>query len=143
MNATKERQAWCCLLCDPCLSALYVPWCEKALYKHSSFSFPLLCFDRRSCALSWPLAASRPSAVDNIVPSVEVYDLSGRRRRRRSLLVAAVSTAHLLIPASQHDDVSGSRKTAIRRKAAIPLTDQWTGRRSRAFTVERSSVVPW
>ena len=35
MNATKERQAWCCLqvkLCDPCLSALYVPWCEKALY---------------------------------------------------------------------------------------------------------------
>ena len=42
MNATKERQAWCCLeikLCDPCLSALYVPWCEKALYKYSSFPF--------------------------------------------------------------------------------------------------------
>ena len=36
------RQAWCCLqvkLCDPCLSALYVPWCEKALYKYSSFPF--------------------------------------------------------------------------------------------------------
>jgi len=31
-------------LCDPCLSALDVPWCEKALYrpKYSSFlSFPL------------------------------------------------------------------------------------------------------
>jgi len=30
-----ERQAWCCLqvkLYDSCLSALYVPWCEKALY---------------------------------------------------------------------------------------------------------------
>ena len=43
MNATKERQAWCCLqvkLCDPCLSALCVPWCEKALYKYSSFPFP-------------------------------------------------------------------------------------------------------
>ena len=43
MNATKERQAWCCLqvkLCDPRLSALYVPWCEKALYKYSSFPFP-------------------------------------------------------------------------------------------------------
>ena len=42
MNATKERQAWCCLqvkLCDPCLSALCVPWCEKALYKYSSFPF--------------------------------------------------------------------------------------------------------
>ena len=42
MNATKERQAWCCLqvkLCDPCLSALYVPWYEKALYKYSSFPF--------------------------------------------------------------------------------------------------------
>jgi len=26
-------------LCDPCLSALYVPWCEKALYKYSSFPF--------------------------------------------------------------------------------------------------------
>ena len=44
-----ERQAWCCLqakLCDPCLSALYVPWCEKALYKYSSFpflSFPVHC----------------------------------------------------------------------------------------------------
>ena len=25
-------------LCDPCLSALYVPWCEKALYKYSSLS---------------------------------------------------------------------------------------------------------
>jgi len=40
VNATKERQAWCCLqakLCDPCLCALYVPWCEKALYKYSSF----------------------------------------------------------------------------------------------------------
>ena len=38
----KERQAWCCLqvkLCDPCLSALCVPWCEKALYKYSSFPF--------------------------------------------------------------------------------------------------------
>ena len=50
MNATKERQAWCCLqvkLCDPCLSALYVPWCKKALYKYSSFpflSFPFLSF---------------------------------------------------------------------------------------------------
>jgi len=41
---TKERQAWYCLqvkLCDPCLSALCVPWCKKALYKYSSFpSFP-------------------------------------------------------------------------------------------------------
>ena len=37
-----ERQAWCYLqvkICDPCLSALYVPWCEKALYKYSSFPF--------------------------------------------------------------------------------------------------------
>ena len=45
MNATNERQAWCCLqvkLCDPCLSALCVPWCKKALYKHSSFPFLLL-----------------------------------------------------------------------------------------------------
>ena len=44
MNATKERQAWCCLqvkLCDPCLSALCVPWCKKALYKYSSFHFLL------------------------------------------------------------------------------------------------------
>ena len=47
MNATKERQAWCCLqvkLCDPCLSALCVPWCKKALYKYSSFPFPFLCY---------------------------------------------------------------------------------------------------
>ena len=39
---TKERQAWCYLqvkLCDPCLSALCVPWCKKALYKYSSFPF--------------------------------------------------------------------------------------------------------
>jgi len=44
VNATKERQAWCCLqvkLCDPCLSALCVPWCKKALYKYSSFHFLL------------------------------------------------------------------------------------------------------
>jgi len=37
-------------LCDPCLSALYVPWCKKALYKYSSFpflSFPLLSWCRR------------------------------------------------------------------------------------------------
>ena len=45
MNATKERQARCCLqvkLCDPCLSALCVglPWCKKALYRCSSFPFP-------------------------------------------------------------------------------------------------------
>jgi len=36
------RQAWCCLqvkLCDPCLSALCVPWCKKAPYKYSSFPF--------------------------------------------------------------------------------------------------------
>ena len=48
MNATKERQAWCCLqvkLCDPCLSALDVPWCEKALYKYSSFPFLYLARD--------------------------------------------------------------------------------------------------
>ena len=50
MNARKERQAWCCLqvkLCDLCLSALYVPWCEKALYKYCSFPFfPFLCGGR-------------------------------------------------------------------------------------------------
>jgi len=28
-------------LCDPCLSALCVPWCKKALYKY--FSFPFTC----------------------------------------------------------------------------------------------------
>jgi len=42
VNATKERQAWCCLqvkLCDPCLSTLCVSWCKKALYKYSSFLF--------------------------------------------------------------------------------------------------------
>jgi len=40
----KALQAWCCLqvkLCDPCLSALCVPWCEKALDKYSSFPFLL------------------------------------------------------------------------------------------------------
>jgi len=45
VNATKERQAWCCLqvkLCDPRLSALSVPWCKKVLYKYSSFPFPFL-----------------------------------------------------------------------------------------------------
>ena len=39
---TKERQAWCYLqvkLCDPCLSALSVPWPKKAPYKYSSFPF--------------------------------------------------------------------------------------------------------
>ena len=56
MNATNERQALCCLqvkLCDPCLSALCVPWCKKALYKYSSFPFPLLsvCL----CLLLWKL----------------------------------------------------------------------------------------
>jgi len=45
VNATKERQAWCCLqvkLCGPCPSTLCVPWCKKALYKYSSFPFPFL-----------------------------------------------------------------------------------------------------
>jgi len=35
VNATKARQAWCCLqvkLCDPCLSDLCVPWCKKRRY---------------------------------------------------------------------------------------------------------------
>jgi len=39
---TKETQAWCYLqvkLSDPYLSALCVPWCKKALYKYSSFTF--------------------------------------------------------------------------------------------------------
>ena len=42
MNATKERQAWCCLqvkLCDPRLSALSVVTTIKALYKYTSFLF--------------------------------------------------------------------------------------------------------
>ena len=41
-NTMSRRQARCCLqvkLCDSCLSALYVPWCKKALYKYSSFPF--------------------------------------------------------------------------------------------------------
>ena len=37
-------------LCDPCLSALYVPWCEKALYKYSSFNFPFLVNPRTEAA---------------------------------------------------------------------------------------------
>jgi len=44
VNATKERQAWCCLqvkLCDLRLSALSVVATIKALYKYTSFlSFP-------------------------------------------------------------------------------------------------------
>jgi len=50
---TKERQAWCCLQvkpCDPCLSALCVPWCKKALYKYSSFPF-------LSVTLGWGLVS--------------------------------------------------------------------------------------
>jgi len=45
----KERQEWCYLqvkLCDPCMSALCVPWCKKALYKYSSFPLCLLCYQR-------------------------------------------------------------------------------------------------
>jgi len=58
VNATKERQAWCCLqvkLCDPCPSALDVPWCEKALYKYSSFPFPAYCkpWRRPACCSSF------------------------------------------------------------------------------------------
>ena len=34
-------------LCDPCLRALYVPWCKKALYKYSSFPFSGLYFNSR------------------------------------------------------------------------------------------------
>jgi len=41
-------------LCDPCLSALYVPWCEKALYKYSSF--PFLFF------LTWTLSKTKTMA---------------------------------------------------------------------------------
>ena len=40
VNATKERQAWCCLqvkLRDPRLSALSVVATIKALYKYTSF----------------------------------------------------------------------------------------------------------
>jgi len=37
-------------LCDPCLSALYVPWCEKALYKYSSFPFLSSIWHRRKPA---------------------------------------------------------------------------------------------
>ena len=43
VNATKERQAWCCLqvkLCDPRLSALSVVATIKALYKYTCFLFP-------------------------------------------------------------------------------------------------------
>jgi len=44
-------------LCDPCLSALCVPWCQKALYKYSSFPFPFT----RSCNRSpTSLDAGRP-----------------------------------------------------------------------------------
>ena len=61
MNAMKERQAWCCFqvkLCDPCLSALCVPWCKKALYKYSSFPF-LYCTDPD---VSWENSKGVPSA---------------------------------------------------------------------------------
>ena len=47
-------KAWCCSqvkLCDPCLSALCVPCCKKALYKYSSFPFPVFNWYRRVTVL--------------------------------------------------------------------------------------------
>jgi len=46
------------ILCDPCLSALYVPWCEKSLYKYSSFPFLPLTTHWTFCFL-YPLTVSR------------------------------------------------------------------------------------
>ena len=46
MSTLHERQAWCCLqvkLCDPCLSALCVPWFKKALL---FLSFPFFYTER-------------------------------------------------------------------------------------------------
>jgi len=43
VNATKERQAWCCLqvkLRDPCLSALCVPWCKRRYINTLPFPLP-------------------------------------------------------------------------------------------------------
>ena len=55
---TPEFQSTNLILCDPCLSALYVPWCEKALYKYSSFPFPFL---YQVIAWRWPRWPKNPN----------------------------------------------------------------------------------
>ena len=91
MNATKERQAWCCLqvkLCDPCLSALYVPWCKKALYKYSSF-LPFLCAyaatlagfqlcntkQKNTCKWAFPVGKDRISLCYSDEPSAVISEV--------------------------------------------------------------------
>jgi len=52
-------------LCDPCLSALYVPWCKKPLYKYSSF--PLTTSLLNSLTSSLNSSTRRPHQPTSII----------------------------------------------------------------------------
>ena len=93
---TKERRAWCCLqvkLCDPCLSALCVPWCKKALYKCSSFPFLSSIFSKSAPLLlrCWNVPVACRAAVGAEEPS---WLRRSSGRNKRSPQAAAVRRRH-------------------------------------------------
>ena len=95
MNATKERQAWCCLqvkLCDPCLSALYVLWFKNALYKYSSFPFP---FSQLCKVLFVPLSVTFGLFVCLFVYEISPEPLNGFATNSQARRVSSLARASL------------------------------------------------
>jgi len=112
VNATKERQAWCCLqvkLCDPCLSALCVPWCEKALYKYSSF--PFLSFPT---VHSFVHLRSRRKSTDRAQAVLKHVKSKDKTSGRSSLTENRIAAA-----------ADGSVVVARWRQCALPCGHNW------------------
>jgi len=105
---TRERQAWCYLqvkLCDPCLSALCVPWCKKALYRYFSFPFFLLrdatCCQtgcetgcRTALTTAWMFVYMTQPVVQPVVRPV----LSCKRSTKGSRPVGILHMGHMTVP---------------------------------------------
>jgi len=66
-------------LCDPCLSALCVPWCKKALYKYSSFPFFLLRWQELHPVCDHSTFQSRATKPQRFWPGVTAAEETNRR----------------------------------------------------------------
>ena len=159
MNATKERQAWYCLqvkLCDPCLSALCVHWCKKALYKYSSFpfSFPIRFIHIIAAATAERhggfLVADHvqhrtESKVGESVSNVKaertghVHDVRSTDRPEPVGHSTRVSAAMLASDVIKHDDPA----VVVRRKSPVVLVPAYFRSRSAARSARQSRSAAW
>ena len=95
-------------LCDPCLSALCVPWCKKGQYKYSSFPFSFTVLEGLWEYLQTRVSPLKHGPLSYNWPSIQCFDTAGSLTTRHPACITPApiilrdSVPCLSIPNTSH-----------------------------------------